>query len=201
MFANTPDEAFHICSKYAPDCLGGEGYGSTHVVSSVQSVYSTSGLNGSSSSYHQSQSIGSTRDQANRFIGSATSSSADNYEGHREFVDMTGDVDGLEIVGEDDEYYNNLELEGEEKQAEHHQYSTSTQRSNDERHRTELNRSSSGAYDQIGRRPILPLPDPEFDSSASNKNRPKGEQPAVESNHKPVIHPSQVTTTVALTSI
>ncbi|KAL1380744.1 hypothetical protein pipiens_013966 [Culex pipiens pipiens] len=120
MVANTPDEAYHICTNSA---AGSQSYG------------------------------------------------------HREFVDLTGEADGLESIGEDDEYYNNLELEGESKQPEHQTYSTSTQRSYEDQYRAEFNRTTSDGYDQYGRRPILPLPDPEYDSSATNRRQPDGEQP------------------------
>lgn len=190
MFADTPDEAFHICTKYAPDCLGA-GHGSATVTSSMHSFssQSTSGQNGSTSStFHQTQDFSNSRDQVNKFVISSSGSSGNNFEGHREFVDITGEVDGLEIIGEDDEYYNNLELEGEDRKVEQHQFSTSTQRSNTEWHRVEINRTRPGIVDQTGRRPILPLPDPEYDSSASDNNRPDGVQPSVEHEQDPDVN-------------
>lgn len=187
MFAGTPDEAFHICTKYAPDCVG-MSQGSGTVVSSVHS-YSSQTVSGqnrsSSSSHHHSQDFSNSRDQVNKFVVSSSGSSGNSFEGQREFVDITGDADGLDIIGEDDEYYNNLELEGEDRQVEQHQTSTSTQRSNTEWHRVEINRTRQGTVDQTSRRPILPLPDPEYDSSASSNNQPGGVPPAVEQDHDP----------------
>lgn len=179
MVANTPDEAYHICTKYAPSCAGSADYGSVHISTGVhsQSFQAGSASNSSSSSQRQSG-YESTRDQVNRQVVSSASSAAGSQSyGHREFVDLTGEADGLESIGEDDEYYNNLELEGESKQPEHQTYSTSTQRSYEEQYRAEFNRTTSDGYDQYGRRPILPLPDPEYDSSATNGRQPDGEQP------------------------
>lgn len=179
MIVNTPDEAYHICTKYAPDCIGSGEYGSVHVSFHSQSIHSSSPSNGSFTSYTQSRSSGSATGQIDRAaVASVSTVSASSgnqqHTGHREFVDLSGDVEGLEIIGEDDDYYNNLELEGETKR----QTTTSTQRSYEERYRVDPeNLTSFDGYDQYGRRPILPLPDPEFDSSATNNGRPGGQPP------------------------
>uniref|UniRef100_A0A182Y5N5 LAM_G_DOMAIN domain-containing protein n=1 Tax=Anopheles stephensi TaxID=30069 RepID=A0A182Y5N5_ANOST len=188
MIANTPDEAYNICTRYAPDCPGGSGSatgsGSSSTVSRTVTIQSTrtvsngtaggggtvsrtqtsSSSSSSSGGRASSQAAGaSIRDQVLResvsVAGEASAgssrgrqaASASSSSGGRDFADLYGDGEGLEVIGDDDDYYNNLEFGGD------------------------LSRvaAAPGAYDQL-RPGVLPLPDPEYDASAGGEPRPTG---------------------------
>lgn len=121
MIADRPDEAFHICSKYAPDCSISSGYSGISVSLGAASSYSASErsiigsvnrhdvLSPDPSSYRLGQTSTEyrARNQENNFEWSSESADKTRKNGTIE-TRQKNEINGTEDLGLD--FYNELEL-------------------------------------------------------------------------------------------